>query len=445
MLPETTTKLETKSITLNIFKYAIPTVLSMWIFTFYTMIDGIFISRFVGEKAFAGVSLTLPLINFIFSLSIMIGVGSSTLIAIKFGEKKYNEGNQIFTLAFFFNLFLGLIISFLIYFNINYGIKFLGVKEDVYLYMKEYLSTIILFSVFYMSGYACEIYIKVDRNPIFPAICVLIGGMINLSLDYVFVVVCTFGVKGAAVATGISQVCCSSLLVGYILIKAKTIKFIKIKLEKVRTIFLILKTGFSEFLTEITTGLVLLIFNTVILKKIGTYGVSSFGMISYITSFVVMTMIGFSQGVQPLISYNLGNKNFKNMKSLFKISLISLSCLGIIFYFLINIFSKDFVEIFFQEKFNILYTKKNLEVYSLAYLVLGINIFISAYLTAVKKVFYSSLITIVRGILLNSIFILVLYYFWGEKGIWLTAFFSEVISIFFSVFLFLRWKKYYFE
>ena len=90
-----------KKIFKTIFKYAIPNVISMWIFTLYTMIDGIFISRFVGSIALAGVNLALPLINFIFSISIMIGVGSSTLIAIKFGENKYDEGNKIFTLATF--------------------------------------------------------------------------------------------------------------------------------------------------------------------------------------------------------------------------------------------------------------------------------------------------------------------------------------------------------
>ena len=103
-----------KSILKTIFKYAIPNVISMWIFTLYTMVDGIFISRFVGSNALAGVNLALPLINFIFSISIMIGVGSSTLIAIKFGENKYDEGNKIFTLASILNLFLGIFISMLL-------------------------------------------------------------------------------------------------------------------------------------------------------------------------------------------------------------------------------------------------------------------------------------------------------------------------------------------
>ena len=184
-------KITNKPILKTIFKYAIPNVISMWIFTLYTMVDGIFISRFVGSTALAGVNLVLPLINFIFSISIMIGVGSSTLIAIKFGENKYDEGNKIFTLATLLNLFLALFISFLVLLNLEKVINILGANknQEVYQYVKAYLSVIVLFSLFYMSGYAFEIYIKIDGKPSYPTICVLVGGITNLILDYLFVAV----------------------------------------------------------------------------------------------------------------------------------------------------------------------------------------------------------------------------------------------------------------
>ena len=250
-----------KKIFKTIFKYAIPNVISMWIFTLYTMIDGVFISRFVGPTALAGVNLALPLINFIFSISIMVGVGSSTLIAIKFGENKYDEGNKIFTLATFLNLFLSIFISATILLNIDSVINVLGANksQEIYKYVKEYLMVIVFFSVFYMSGYAFEIYIKIDGKPSYPAICVLVGGLTNLVLDYVFVVIFHYGVTGAAIATGISQVTSCTMLLFYIILKAKYVKFIKlnkINFEKISKIF---KTGFSEFLTEISSGILILI------------------------------------------------------------------------------------------------------------------------------------------------------------------------------------------
>lgn len=232
-----------KSITKTILKYALPNVVSMWIFTLYTMVDGIFISRYVGELGLAGVNLSFPLINLIFSISIMIGVGSSTLISIKFGENKIKEGNQTLSLAACVNIFVSLCISFLILSNIDFVIKILGATktDEVYPYVKDYLSYIILFSIFYMSGYAFEIYIKVDGKPIYPLICVIVGGITNIVLDYILVAKFSFGVKGAAIATGISQMATCTLLFSYIKFKANKIEFVKLKkanLKKKLLIFL---------------------------------------------------------------------------------------------------------------------------------------------------------------------------------------------------------------
>ena len=432
-----------KPILKTIFKYAIPNVISMWIFTLYTMVDGIFISRFVGSTALAGVNLVLPLINFIFSISIMIGVGSSTLIAINFGENKYDEGNKIFTLATLLNLFLAIFISLLILLNLERVINILGANksQEVYKYVKEYLTIIVFFSVFYMSGYAFEIYIKIDGEPSYPAICVLVGGFTNLILDYVFVVIFHYGVTGAAIATGISQVISCTMLFLYIVLKAKYIKFkklTKISFDKISKIF---KTGFSEFLTEISSGILILIYNLVILKKIGVLGVSIFGTVSYITSFITMTMIGFSQGIQPVISYNLGKKNHKNLKDILKISILFLGVLGIFCSFFISLFSEYIGKIFFREQDMILYVKRVLRIYSLYYVVVGINIFVSAYFTAIKKVIYSALITFPRGILFNSILLLILPNIFGNKVIWMVSFLSEVLTIFICIYLLKKIKR----
>jgi len=407
------------------------------------MIDGVFISRFVGSTALAGVNLTLPLINFIFSISIMIGVGSSTLIAIKFGENKYDEGNRIFTLATFLNLFLGIFISTIILLNIERVINILGANksQEIYKYVKDYLSIIVFFSVFYMAGYAFEIYIKIDGKPSYPAICVLVGGLTNLVLDYFFVVIFHYGVKGAAIATGISQITSCTMLFLYIVLKAKHIRFKKLTKISFNKIAKIFKTGFSEFLTEISSGILILIYNLVILKKIGVLGVSIFGTVSYITSFITMTMIGFSQGIQPIISYYLGKKNHENLKDILKISIIFLGVLGIFCFFFIGIFSEYIGKIFFREQDMILYVKRVLRIYSLSYIVIGINIFVSAYFTAIKKVIYSALITFPRGILFNSILLLILPSIFGNKVIWIVSFLSEVLTIFICIYLLKKIKR----
>lgn len=317
-------------------------------------------------------------------------------------------------------------------------INFLGGGGNLYPYVKDYLSVIILFCVCYMTGYALEIYIKVDGNPVYPTLCVITGGVVNILLDYIFVVIFHWGIKGAAFATGLSQVTTTSLLFYYIFFRTKRIKFVKIKYSLLN-LLKIMKVGFAEFLAEVSTGISIFVFNLVILKNLGEKGVSAFGIIGYISSFITMTMIGFNQGVQPILSFNLGAKEHKKIFEIIKNSFFILGVLGVFFYTLINIFSANIVSIFLNDVEDINLTKKALTTYSFAYLICGFNIFSAGYFTAVDMVKISTIITMLRGILLLVLFILILPIFLGTIGIWITMFVTEGITLIFS---YIFMKKY---
>lgn len=317
-------------------------------------------------------------------------------------------------------------------------INFLGGGGNLYPYVKDYLSFIILFCVCYMTGYALEIYIKVDGNPVYPTLCVITGGVVNILLDYIFVVIFHWGIKGAAFATGLSQVTTTSLLFYYIFFRTKRIKFVKIKYSLLN-LLKIMKVGFAEFLAEVSTGISIFVFNLVILKNLGEKGVSAFGIIGYISSFITMTMIGFNQGVQPILSFNLGAKEHKKIFEIIKNSFFILGVLGVFFYTLINIFSANIVSIFLNDVEDINLTKKALTTYSFAYLICGFNIFSAGYFTAVDMVKISTIITMLRGILLLVLFILILPIFLGTTGIWITMFVTEEITLIFS---YIFMKKY---
>lgn len=317
-------------------------------------------------------------------------------------------------------------------------INFLGGGGNLYPYVKDYLSVIILFCVCYMTGYALEIYIKVDGNPVYPTLCVITGGVVNILLDYIFVVIFHWGIKGAAFATGLSQVTTTSLLFYYIFFRTKRIKFVKIKYSLLN-LLKIMKVGFAEFLAEVSTGISIFVFNLVILKNLGEKGVSAFGIIGYISSFITMTMIGFNQGVQPILSFNLGAKEHKKIFEIIKNSFFILGVLGVFFYTLINIFSANIVSIFLNDVEDINLTKKALTIYSFAYLICGFNIFSAGYFTAVDMVKISTIITMLRGILLLVLFIHILPIFLGTTGIWITMFVTEGITLIFS---YIFMKKY---
>lgn len=427
---------EKNSLIRTILRYSIPSVISMWMFTIYTMVDGIFIGKYVGPLGLAGVNITMPLINFTFAVGIMIAVGSSTMIAIHFGEGDWTAGNKIFTTATLSLAAFGIILSILITIFIDPIIHFLGGGGVLFPYVKDYMSVVILFCTCYMVGYALEIYIKVDGNPVYPAVCVMTGGIINIFLDYLFVVVYPYGIKGAAFATGMSQLTSTSMLLFYILFKTKKIKFIKLKYS-FKDLLKISKIGFAEFLAEVSTGIAIFIFNIVIIKELGEKGVSAFGIIGYISSFVVMTMIGFSQGIQPIVSFNLGAKKYANVIKTLKISLLMIIATGIIFYGSINILSEKIISTFLNDIETFKMTKYALTVYSFAYIINGLNIVTAGYFTAVKKVKISTTITILRGVILIGLFLIVLPKVFGTVGIWWSVPAAELVTLV-SSFYFIR-------
>lgn len=289
-----------------------------------------------------------------------------------------------------------------------------------------------------MVGYALEIYIKVDGNPVYPAICVMTGGIINIGLDYLFVVVYPYGIKGAAFATGMSQLTSTSMLLFYILFKTKKIKFVKLKFS-FKELLKISKVGFAEFLAEVSTGIAIFVFNIVILKELGEKGVSAFGIIGYISSFVVMTMIGFSQGIQPIVSFNLGAKKYSNVIKTLKISLLMIIATGVIFYGSINLFSSKIISTFLNDTETFRMTKYALATYSFAYIITGLNIVTAGYFTAVKKVKISTIITILRGVILITFFLVVLPRVFGTAGIWWSVPAAELVTLASSVYFI---KKY---
>lgn len=312
-------------------------------------------------------------------------------------------------------------------------ITLLKANATLFSYVKDYLGIIILFSTCYMVGYALEIYIKVDGNPIYPTICVITGGVINIILDYFFVVVFDFGIKGAAIATGISQVTSTTMLFYYIFFRAQKIKFVKVKYS-ILLFFKVIKTGFAEFLAEATIGVTIWFFNTTISELLKDIGILAFGIICYVTSFVTMTMIGFNQGVQPLISFYYGAKNSQKIKSIIRISTLILTVIGIILYIVINCFTKQIIFIFSKTSEDINFVQNALKLYSFSYLICGFNIFIAGFFTAIDKVKISTFITLLRGIFLIKIFLFIFPNVLGISGIWLVVPATEIITLIFSLF-----------
>lgn len=420
-----------------IFKYGVPSILTMWIFSLYTIVDGVFIGKFLGAKNLAAVNIVMPYVNFSFAIGIMVAVGSSTMIAIQLGAGEDKKALKSYSTSLQLFMIFSLILSSIGVFFPEKAVQILGANDIILEEATTYLFYLSFFTLFYMLSYGFESFVRIEGSPNYSLLCILGGAIMNIVLDYFLIVILGMGIKGAAIATGAAQMTTALMLGYYLLFKAKKLKYTFIKFN-LKTIGSILYNGSSEFLTEMATGVVIMAFNINIMTIIGSDGISAFSVISYVSTLVTMTMIGFSQGLQPIISFNYGAQANKRVLKLLKIGTFIVFSLGIFFFLLINIFADELVSIFIKEnKALFLLTKEAIIYYSFTYILMGINIIISSYFTAIENAFISSILSVLRGLIFINILLLLLPEIFNTKGIWLSAPINEAIMLLISTLFFL--------
>lgn len=418
----------------NFFRNLIPSVTAMWVYSIYTIIDGIFVGKEVGSTALAAVNIAMPFINLIFASSIFFATGTSTIISIKLGQNKNDEANNIFS----FNTAIMIIFSILLLiFSLTFINKisiFLGATETTFNMVKDYLSTIVLFNGFFIVSYCLEVLTKADGFPHLSIIGVTISAITNIFLDYLFVMKFGLGVKGAAIATGISQVASCLFFTLHFLRPVSTLKFIKFK-GSFAIFKRIVSIGFPDGITELTSGIVILIFNQSILKFIGENGLITYSVICYVSTLVLMTMIGVTQGAQPLCSFYYGSKDMNSLKYLFKITLKTIAMVSIGIFVICIVFAPSIIDVFISSTDSTLINNSILifRVYSLSFLLVGFNILSSGFCASIESPLLATIISISRGLVIIIITLIVTIILYGGKGIWIATILSESICLLISL------------
>lgn len=424
--------LDSNDITKLFFKFAIPSIFGMLIVSFQVMIDGMFIGQIVGPIGLAAVNLSMPLINFLLSIGLMICVGGGVITSIYYGNKKINKAKELSTITLIL-LFLVLeSLSLIVLFNLDFFIKILGANEEVFPYVKSYMIPMMIGAFFYTSPIFTETFVKIAEKPHFVFISGSICLSFNVILDYLFIVKLNFGIAGGASATLIA---CA---IGFFaLLPSLHFKFprknIKYYFNDIKNIFY---NGSSEMLSVISSTIATYLFNLVLMKEIGILGVSALTIVFYINQLLNISLYGLSQALQPLVAYNLGAKNFDRIKKVLRISFITGGSIGFIAYFgsflwgnfLISIFSKGNQEL-------ISLAKTALFFISFAYLLSFINIISTSFLTSIEKPFESVVVSMGRSLVFIVIPLFILPKIIGSIGIWLSIPVAELTCLFVSFYL----------
>ena len=253
-------RLEGKSLKSDFLRFVIPSIIAQWVFSLYTMVDGIFVARGVSEVALTAVNISMPFSVGMFSISILFAVGNSTIVAILLGKGKKKEANQVFTQNIVVLCGIAVIITALVLIFLEPFARFLGATDNIMPYAKEYIGTIAPFAIAYVLSYSFETLIKTDGYPKLATIYVTCGAVLNCILDYIFVMVLHKGVAGAAFATGISQAAVIVLYLHHFLSSKGTIKFARFHFD-LSVLWRQVRNGMSSGITEFSSGIIIFFFN----------------------------------------------------------------------------------------------------------------------------------------------------------------------------------------
>ena len=424
-------------------RYVIPSVASLWVYTIYTMVDGMFVAKGVGSNALAAVNLVMPLINIAFSMGVLLAVGASTRASIYKGQGDFEKANKIFTLGAVTVACLGILMFCIVRFNSATIVELLGATNSTKAYVEEYLTKITTFFPFYMSSYYLEVLVKADGYPQKAIVTTCVGASTNIILDYVFVIVLEIGVAGAAVATGLSQMITFSIFVHHYLSPKSTFKFVRIKI-KVAEILKTARLGISDSITEVSVAVVTFVFNNVLIAVSGDAGVVIYTILCYVYQIVLMTVMGVNQGMQPLVSFYYGKREPDSYKYVFKMALTCAGVASAISFAIGVLYPNPIVAMFIdgvEEPDLFAHAIAAFRLFSIGFLPVGMVIILAGYFTALERPKFAMIVSMCRGLIFVLITLAVLTTVLGENGVWITMGVSETLALGLALVIYVRKVK----
>ncbi len=427
----------------NIILFTLPVIFTMVFMSFYTMVDGIFVSNLVGEDALSAINVVYPAISIIIALALMLATGGNAIIAKLLGEGKKKEAKSNFTLITVVGGILGIVISVIFYLNLDAILNLLQANNEIYTYCKDYLGLILMFLPFLIIQIIFQTALVTANKPGLTLISMLAGGITNIVLDYVFIETFNMGISGAALATGLGYFV--PFVIGMIIFfnKNDNLHFTKFKIN-LKVLKNTCLNGSSEMVSNIAMAITTFLFNVSMLNLIGNDGVAAITVIIYSQLLLNAIFMGYSMGISPVISFNYGEQNSKNLKKIFKTSIKLVLIFSLTSTIAAIILSEPIASIFTDSSspvYNL--TKEGLSLFAISFIFAGLNIYTSAMFTAYSNGLVSALLSFLRTFILITICLLVLPNLIGVTGVWIAIPLAEFLTFFISIYYLNKYKTKY--
>ena len=416
------------------FHYAIPSVIGILAATSAGIIDGFFIGNFVGADALAAVNISMPAFYLFAAVVFMLAIGGSVMCGKYIGEENIPAAQGIFSKSLYASFVVSSLLVVLGLVFIDTVIRALGANAELHPLVRDYMTIILAAAPLLIIGFTLDFFVRIDNRPVLAASALVFFAVANVALNWLFIVKLGWGLKGAAWATAIAEAGIVLILGSHLFHPQCTLKLIRVPFRWKQgwdEIFRAAWNGFSEFANEVSIGLVTLLFNWVMISRMGVSGVAAFTIVGYLLMLGIEVCYGFSDSLNPTVSKNLGARRADRITRFVTTAVISSVIVGMLVSALFVFFPEFLVSIFLQddeiETRNI--ALAFIAVFWPAFLFNGSNIALAAYFTAMHKPAQSATIAVSRSLVMPGLGLLLLPMWLGDLGVFVAVPVAEAVTL----------------
>ncbi|WP_370839281.1 MATE family efflux transporter [Intestinibacter bartlettii] len=431
----------------KIFRFALPSIVMMVFTSIYGVVDGTFVSNFVGKTPFAAVNLVWPFLMILGVFGFMIGTGGSALVAKTLGENKKEDANRYFTMLITLVVILGVLLTIIGLIVLRPLSSALGASGQMLEDCVTYGRTLMIFNTAFMLQSVFQSLFITAEKPRLGLIMTVAAGLTNMVLDALFIAVFKWGLVGAALASGLSQ-CIGGILPLIYFLSSKNdtpLKFVKTKMEG-KVLLKACANGASELMTTVSSSLVSMLYNFQLMRLAGQNGIAAYGAVMYVEFAFIAVFIGYSIGTAPIVSYHYGSENHNEVKNMLQKSFKIMSILGITMMVLAQILASPLAKVFVgydKQLFDM--TVHGFRLFSFYFILAGINIYASSFFTALNNGMISAIISFSRTLGFETLAVIILPIFLQLDGVWLAITVAEICAFVISIsFLIAKKEKYHY-
>lgn len=418
----------------RLIRFVIPSVAMMILTSIYGVVDGLFVSNFVGKTPFAAVNLVIPFTMILGAFGFMLGTGGTALVAKTLGEGRQEEANRIFSMLIYFALGLGVLLTIFGIAVLKRIVIKMGADDAMLRHCMIYGRIVLLGIPFYMLQNMFQNFLIAAEKPQLGLIVTIAAGVTNMVLDALFIAVLGWGVAGAAVATALGQ--CVGGLIPFVYFARKNSS--KLSLVKTRlmggALFHACTNGSSELVSNVSMSLVGMLYNLQLMKFAGENGVAAYGVIMYVNFIFIAIFLGYAYGSAPIVAFNYGARRTEELQNMLKKSLKLILGTGISLFLIATVFAGVLSGLFVgydAELYRL--TVRGFHLYAISFLLCGFNIYGSSFFTALNNGVVSAAISFLRTVVFEVAAVLILPLFFGLDGVWCAITVAELASILITI------------